>query len=303
MVALAFAIAMLVSFSVASHTADPVGLHPILLEGLTADEIPSRACSDQHKKVGKILQSSIYDTESVAESRRGIAIMCQFNFFVNANAELLRAKFVAHQGSRELVISAEGSRHNLDFGAMSRQMADIIDKNLLDPALRKWVLLNFSTTTINDKTVSAILFMATLKEYFSYEFSGITCGIPRVTLEGERSDWENILGWLEKLKEYGIETVAYVFSKKGTWIGDALNTMFWKTYLQHLNQGLDSPMELVVEDTPFHRLESNSIPPGYAEVDAKVSDADGLFDCTMDDTVRPVAGWWIFVKKNLDNRY
>jgi hypothetical protein len=40
-------------------------------------------------------------------------------------------------------------------------------------------------------------------------------------------------------------------------------------------------MELVVEDTPFHRLESNSIPPGYAEVDAKVSDADGLFDCTM----------------------
>ncbi|KAJ7612393.1 hypothetical protein DFH06DRAFT_1371532 [Mycena polygramma] len=37
----------------------------------------------------------------------------------------------------------------------------------------------------------------------------ICCGIPRVTLEGKRSDWEKILQRLEKLKEYGVETIAW----------------------------------------------------------------------------------------------
>jgi hypothetical protein len=86
--------------------------------------------------------------------------------------------------------------------------AKLIEKNVLDPALREWVLPNFSTTTVNDTTVSAILMMATLKQYFPYNcMTG--CGLPRVTLEGERSDWVNILQRLEKLKEYGIETIAW----------------------------------------------------------------------------------------------
>ena len=50
---------------------------------------------------------------------------------------------------------------------------------------------------------------ATLKAYFSYVYCGIECGIPRVTLEGEKSDWENILTRLEKLKEYGLQTIAW----------------------------------------------------------------------------------------------
>jgi hypothetical protein len=67
-----------------------------------------------------------------------MAILCQFNFFVNANAELLRANFVAHEGKKELVIVAEGTRYSLDFGAMSRQMVDLIEKNVVDPTLREW---------------------------------------------------------------------------------------------------------------------------------------------------------------------
>lgn len=53
--------------------------------------------------------------------------------------------------------------------------------------------------------------MATLKQYFEYVFMLDGCGIPRVTLEGERSDWVDILGRLEKLKEYGIETIAWYY--------------------------------------------------------------------------------------------
>jgi hypothetical protein len=51
--------------------------------------------------------------------------------------------------------------------------------------------------------------MATLKQYLSYKITMMGCGLPRVTLEGEKADWVDILGRLEKLKEYGLETIAW----------------------------------------------------------------------------------------------
>jgi hypothetical protein len=54
----------------------------------------------------------------------------------------------------------------------------------------------------------ALISILYLKEYFNFSFS-LVCGIPRVTLEGEKRDWENILTRLEKLNEYGEETTAW----------------------------------------------------------------------------------------------
>ena len=50
--------------------------------------------------------------------------------------------------------------------------------------------------------------MATLQAYFDYRFC-LGCGIPYVTLLGEKSDWEQIVQRIEKLKEYGPETTAW----------------------------------------------------------------------------------------------
>jgi hypothetical protein len=50
--------------------------------------------------------------------------------------------------------------------------------------------------------------MATLKSYFEYTCF-LACGIPCVTLAGEKEDWVSILNRLEKLKEYGPETTAW----------------------------------------------------------------------------------------------
>lgn len=137
-----------------------------------------------------------------------IGILTQFNFFVNANAETLRSHFVAHKGKKELVVETSGSRYTVDFGDLAIQMTRLIEKNVVDPSLRDWILPDFSTTTLNDTTVSAIVMMATMKAYFTYVIN-IACGIPRVTLEGEKSDWEKILHRLEKLKEYGLQTIAW----------------------------------------------------------------------------------------------
>ncbi|KAJ7486844.1 hypothetical protein FB451DRAFT_1391719 [Mycena latifolia] len=120
-----------------------------------------------------------------------LGILTQFNYFVNANSELLRANFVAHEGKRALI------------------MADQLDENVVDPALRAWVLPTFTTTTVNDTTVATMLMMAMLKACFEYKYYGIDCGIPRIALEGEKSDWEDILARLEKLKEYDLEAIAW----------------------------------------------------------------------------------------------
>ncbi|KAJ7808787.1 hypothetical protein B0H14DRAFT_2525044 [Mycena olivaceomarginata] len=312
-----------------------------------------------------------------------LAILCQFNLFVNARAEVLRANFVAHEGKKELVIYVNedgATRYTVEFGKIARQFTDLINENVVDPALRVWATPNFTTTTINDTTVGAVLLMATLKQYYEYKVMIFGCGIPRVTLAGERADWVDIFGRLEKLKEYGLETTAWyhllrpvigsfvaafddptnaananfwqriahyeaggsgrgdyytgwitaftVFDKEGKWRGNPLSmnaivpqndpsaltaAEFWARYLdRHAHR------DLVLDDTPYHRLAGRAIPPGFAEVDVIVIDNGVRFDCAMigghvamrvgssgdealsvggrDDTVAPMAGWWLFVK-------
>ncbi|KAJ7758375.1 hypothetical protein B0H16DRAFT_1885359 [Mycena metata] len=76
----------------------------------------------------------------------------------------------------------------MDFGSMARQMVGLLQKFIVDPTLRAWVLPKFSTTTVMDTTVGAIM-MSTLKAYFEYTFAEIEYGIPRVTLDGTKVDW------------------------------------------------------------------------------------------------------------------
>ncbi|KAG6371848.1 hypothetical protein JVT61DRAFT_8845 [Boletus reticuloceps] len=85
---------------------------------------------------------------------------------------------------------------------MAHQMTELY---IVDASLREWIMPNFTTTTTIDKSISAIVMIGTMKEYFLYKFR-LLCGIPRVTLEGERSDWEEILCCLEKC---GIQTTTW----------------------------------------------------------------------------------------------
>ncbi|KAJ7878939.1 hypothetical protein B0H13DRAFT_2346264 [Mycena leptocephala] len=100
-------------------------------------------------------------------------------------------------------------RYTVDLGEVACQMAGLVEKNVVDPTLRAWATPAFTTTTANDTTVSAVLLMATLKKYFTYIIMLGGCGIQRVTLDGEQSDWVDILGRLERLKEYGLETATW----------------------------------------------------------------------------------------------
>ncbi len=129
--------------------------------------------------------------------------------FVNANAEHLRARFVAHEGQKSLMIDVSPYPvWNVNMGKFAQEMTHLIEENVVDAELRDWILPNFTTTTDDDTSVASIVMMGTLQKYFDYILRG-GCGFPSVTLLGERSDWEKILDRARKLSNYGPQTTEW----------------------------------------------------------------------------------------------
>ncbi|CDO68660.1 hypothetical protein BN946_scf184790.g9 [Trametes cinnabarina] len=204
-----------------------------LYRPMTDAQILARACEAQSRRVKELLQSSITDEErpSLLPETNGfvrtvleayashrhlvlrpddvwMAILTQLSFYVNAHAEELREYFVAHEGKKELIVEAVGNRYSVDFGYLSRRMTREIHENVVDSTLVDWILPDFSTTTTKDRTVSAVIMMSTLKEYFVYGFV-LTCGIPTITLLGTQDDWQALLRRLDRLPMLGAEPAAW----------------------------------------------------------------------------------------------
>ncbi|KAK5745779.1 hypothetical protein LTR17_001281 [Elasticomyces elasticus] len=137
------------------------------------------------------------------------AILTQLSFYINAHAEELRGQFVAHEGKKRLEVKYEsGDRYTVDFADFAEKIGYLIEENVVDPELRKWMMPAFSTTTQHDIVVASIVMMASMQKYFEY-YCMIMCGLPSVTLLGEKSDYELIATKLEKLCSYGEEPTAF----------------------------------------------------------------------------------------------
>lgn len=134
-----------------------------------------------------------------------IAILSQFNLYVNANAEALRSKFVSHQGKEKITVRCVApSRYDVDYKWMADEMTKQMKDKAVDPELHGFIIPNFSTTTPVDTTIGCVMMMSTLQKYFSYE-TVLMCGIPSVTLLGTKQDYEDIYRRLDKLDSFGEE--------------------------------------------------------------------------------------------------
>lgn len=137
-----------------------------------------------------------------------LAVLTQLSSYINAHAEELRGSFVAFDGKKELEIEYGGTRFDCDWGSFASRMTHLLHQNVIDPELREWIMPAFSTTTQDDEIVASIVMMASLQKYFEYKFS-FACGLPSVTLLGEKSDYELILHRLDKLRSYGEEPTKF----------------------------------------------------------------------------------------------
>ncbi|EIW55111.1 uncharacterized protein TRAVEDRAFT_51237 [Trametes versicolor FP-101664 SS1] len=171
-----------------------------------------------------------------------IAILTQLSFYVNAHAGELRNYFVAHEGKRRLTVYDVGTRHTVDFGRLARAMTQQIHKNVVDSTLVEWILPDFTTTSLKDTTICSVIMMSTLKAYFDFRVC-ITCGIPSVTLEGTKADWQRILKRLERLHDLGDEpstwaTMLYpILSRFVSAFDGNPDTEFWKHMVYRSSRG------------------------------------------------------------------
>ncbi|TFK66157.1 hypothetical protein BDN72DRAFT_900080 [Pluteus cervinus] len=306
-----------VTFAVANHPANPVSWAP--KEGSTRavstlDQFLVSCSPKQAQHCTKILQTSFReeDVDSLIPKRNGfvhtvldaysqhhhlqlrpddmwMTILSQFSCFVNANVEYLRSKFVAHEGKQDLIVRRDGTRYTVDFGGMALEMTTLIDKFVVDPELKDWILPKFSTTTPSDTIIYAIQMMATLKAYFEYTFK-LICGIPTITLLGEKDDWEALLGRIEKLHSFGPEAEQWarlltpILTRFVEAFDGKTNIEFW-----------------------------GHVPQAYCDCPVTLDDNGVVFDTTLIaghmataviqnpntkewDTMRPAPGWYMFVE-------
>ncbi len=121
----------------------------------------------------------------------------------------MRGKFVAHEGKKELeVIFDFGNRYSINWGVFAQKICDLIDENVVDAELREWMMPAFSTTEKKDRVVASVLMMGSMQKYFNFKCT-ICCGLPSVTLLGEKKDWELVLARLEKLSSWGEEPALF----------------------------------------------------------------------------------------------
>lgn len=253
------------------------------------------------------------------------AVLAQLGFYVNAFAEELRSLFVAHAGREELVVRASGTLQAFSLGPMAVALTREMDKHLVDPGLRQWIMPAFTTTTDTDIVTAAVLMMGTLQKYFSYTMS-LTCGIPSVTLLGERADWVDIRGRLDKLRHFGREPERFgrlLIPVLDHFIGsfdrpeDPRIVDFWSKIADRYSGGSgptylsgwitafcfwdaegyplyrESPSDAgcAIAGTVYYRVDMQQIPGGYMGVPVKVDDNGREVETRMVAGSIAIAAW------------
>jgi hypothetical protein len=135
------------------------------------------------------------------------AILVQMNFYMEANAEDIRHLFVDHEGKRKIVIEIEDMA-TVTLEWTLGQFSAELQKRVKTGWLLDWITPSFTTTTATDKNICNVLMMGMMQHYFSY-FDECTCGIPSVTLLGEREDWVKLREKLDRLPDFGTEPAAF----------------------------------------------------------------------------------------------
>ncbi|KAF2727833.1 hypothetical protein EJ04DRAFT_517011 [Polyplosphaeria fusca] len=166
------------------------------------------------------------------------AILAQFSIYINANAERARDIFVDHDGKMALYTDINPG----EYGHGVRSLASAIQRSVKMQGLKDWALPAFSTTTETDVEVASVMLMGSMQHYFTYGM-GVVCGLPRVTLLGERQDYQDMSDRLPFLKdmELGPEVTLWALHLErvlggfvNSFDGDtAQNVDFWNSMTQH----------------------------------------------------------------------
>ena len=123
---------------------------------------------------------------------------------VEANAEELRDRFVAHAGKKALHVECD----DFSLGATppeqweARAISGFSEqiRAHIGAATHDAIAAPFSTTGALEAAAAQVTLMAAMKKYFSYSMSTM-CGVPWIRLEGTRDDFDELVRRAAALRE------------------------------------------------------------------------------------------------------
>lgn len=124
---------------------------------------------------------------------------------VNAHAEDLRSRFVAHQGKAKIVVQ----RDDFIKGSPENPWGEVVDDfsaQIRDHigAAHDLFVPRFSTTGPTERIAAEIVLLDAMQSYFEYVVETL-CGIPEITLEGTIEDWQSIADRAQSFSGFGLE--------------------------------------------------------------------------------------------------
>ena len=90
------------------------------------------------------------------------------------------------------------------MGVAAQGLVRLVKGNMVDGEMVEWLMPGFSTTSEHDRATAAMVVLGVVKQFFSYVVTD-GCGFPSVTLEGERSDWADLVGRVGRFAMFGEE--------------------------------------------------------------------------------------------------
>lgn len=149
-----------------------------------------------------------------------IAIGQALSRHINYNPEAVRDIFVDFEGKETIVIyrnsfvMGEQNDWSTVFGDFAEEIQKRVKAEIYDV-----VIDDTSVATDTSRIVSEITLMDALKAFFNYEVVS-ECGIPTITLEGSKEDWEKLRQKVQSLNDLNA--------------GDKLDLKWWLDYLTPL---------------------------------------------------------------------
>ncbi|CCM02705.1 uncharacterized protein FIBRA_04811 [Fibroporia radiculosa] len=334
---------MPVTFRVAPHLAAQFG-KDCGNSNKTPKDLLQAACAGQWGRCEEVFQSSVLEDEVATLYPRSngfvytvmqaynthhhlslrpddvwIAILSQFSFYMNSHTTLLRTLFPNRtKNALSLACEVGCPRNPVDFGSMARQTTEHLHKNVCDEGLTRWILPDFTTTTLVDTTVCSVMMMSMVNSCFVFDML-CACGIPSVTLEGEKADWQKLLDRIGRLESFGPEPRTWagmlrpILGRFVEAFDGKPDIEFWN-HVAHYNptsygaddlsgwisafcvwsskgawqagttsvdgcQGLER--RLVLDGVTYPQMSTMFIPEGYCEVDITLNTGGAMLDCLM----------------------
>lgn len=154
-------------------------------------------------------------------------VVGNLSLFINSHSESARSAFVEHKDGTILEVSAVGvspekGPEGRDWGPAVGLLASGALKRSKDgiPGL---VVPRFSTTGGVERVAFQIALLDSLRSYYSHRVSSL-CGIPSITLLGEREDWHQLAVRVGVLRQHVASSHTELASLR-TWFDELLTVL------------------------------------------------------------------------------